>query len=372
MADKTQTASWAAGILLCGLVSSQVAPAVPPAPRQSYKDQEFTEYFRRTNGWVAGDGALSVPLSDSRVLWLFGDSHIDDFHPASGTLPCLFQVRNAAMLHDPKDPNHPRTLLSEGPGSRTLFKHPDKKLWFWPVSGFQEKEIVYIYLIALKSTGAGGNLGFETVGHYWAEMKFPEMSISSYSPLPESAGIDFDAGFVREHDYFYAFGKKRDGIESKVYLARFKSSQPEKDWSYWDGAAWNSNPGTAAVVTRGASTSVNVCKIKGKYVLITSQFSIACDQGREIYASTSDHPAGPFLPRKKIFTLDDLYEGHTPFFYLPAAHPEFINGKNELLVTYSINGYEPCLSACIKGRGIPDHYRPKAIRVPLELIDPGL
>jgi hypothetical protein len=37
-------------------------------------------------------------------------------------------------------------------------------------------------------------------------------------------------------------------------------------------------------------------------------------------------------------------------------------------VTYSINGYEPCVSACVRGRAIPDHYRPKAIRVPLDQI----
>jgi hypothetical protein len=81
--------------------------------------------------------------------------------------------------------------------------------------------------------------------------------------------------------------------------------------------------------------------------------------------ATSKSPTGPFSSLKSIYTLDDVYEGHYPFFYFAVAHPEFINEKNEILVTYSINGYEPCVSACVKGRAIPDHYRPKAIRVPL-------
>jgi hypothetical protein len=84
--------------------------------------------------------------------------------------------------------------------------------------------------------------------------------------------------------------------------------------------------------------------------------------------STSGRATGPFSTLKKIYTIDDRYRGHSPFFYFPITHPEFINSKNELLVTYSINGYEPCESSCVKGRAIPDHYRPKAIRVPLELI----
>src|SRR3546814_4767831 len=42
-----------------------------------YKDSTVVEYFRRTDGWVAGDGAFSIPLSDGRTLWVMGDSHIN-------------------------------------------------------------------------------------------------------------------------------------------------------------------------------------------------------------------------------------------------------------------------------------------------------
>jgi len=144
-----------------------------------------------------------------------------------------------------------------------------------------------------------------------------------------------------------------------------KSSNPERDWTFWDGKQWNVNVTNAAPVGHGASTSVHVCKVKDVFLLTTSAFSVACDQGKEIYMATSKSPTGPFSPLKVIYKLDDLYEGHYPFFYFAVAHPEFINDKNEILVTYSINGYEPCVSSCVKGRAIPDHYRPKAIRVPL-------
>src|SRR4051812_3981525 len=80
-----------------------------PGPSAAHKDQAFSNFFRRTTGWIAGDGALSVPLGDGRVLWLFGDSHVDDLDPASGTIPCLFQSRNAALLHQKNDPRNPRT-----------------------------------------------------------------------------------------------------------------------------------------------------------------------------------------------------------------------------------------------------------------------
>src|SRR5690349_19566905 len=71
---------------LCGLLLllSSGAGTTAPIATAARKDSVFTELFRRTTGWTAGDGALSVPLSDGRVLWLFGDSHIDDLDPATG------------------------------------------------------------------------------------------------------------------------------------------------------------------------------------------------------------------------------------------------------------------------------------------------
>ena len=45
------------------------------------------------------------------------------------------------------------------------------------------------------------------------------------------------------------------------------------------------------VIAHGASTSVHVCKIRNKYLLTTSQFSVACDQGKDIYMATSSKPS---------------------------------------------------------------------------------
>ena len=348
------------------------------APPRAYKDLRFTEFFRRTNGWVAGDGALSVPLSDGRVLWLFGDSHVDDYDAATGTLPCLFQVRNAGLLHPANHLEHvkTRTLKGDRPIFRSLFKnHAGDDSWFWPAAGIEIDPFVYIYLNELRKTTTPGMWGFESTGQdFWGKMKFPEMTVIAYVPLPDFHGIDFGRGFVRDQrsGHTYAFGNKRDGMESTVYVARFRSTKPEEVWQFWNGTDWNRDAARAAIIARGTSTSVHVCKVKNKYVLTTSEFSVGCDQGTKIFCATSDSPTGPFTTRTPVFQIDDAVNGHLPFFYLPIAHPEFINDRNELLLTYSINGYEPCVPACKKGRMPPDHYRPRAVRVPLKLIHPDL
>ena len=340
----------------------------------AHKDPAFTGLFRRTSGVVASDGGFSVPLSDGRVLWLFGDSHLNDFDVRTGTIPCLFQMRNAAMLQDTNDWQHPRTLAGAGPGFKSFFKNgTNENLWFWPVAGFQSGRVVYVYLSALRKRGGGGGaFDFQSVGQdSLAKLKFPEMEIAEYLPLLSFAGIDFGCGFVMADGgkFVYAFGSKRDKTSLELYVARFKIADPDHYWTFWDGNHWDPNVARATVLSKDVATSMSVCRVKNKFVSLTSQFSIACDQGREIYSATGSHPTGPFSRRRTLFELDDALDGHYPFFYLPVGHPEFLDEKNELLVTYCINGYAPCIPTCVNGRSNPDHYRPKAIRVPLKLID---
>lgn len=340
--------------------------------QEAHKDYAFTALFRQTNHWAAGDVATTIPLSDGRVLWLFGDSYIDQLDPASGTLPCLFNARNSVLVQSANDLMHPQTLCRFESADKSFFRPPDAgdtNFWpcFWPGAGFQNGHTIYVYLTEMQKTPEGGMWGFKAIGQSWAKLSFPELKVASYVKLPSFNGISFWCGFVGDEDsgFTYAFGDKRHGTSSDVYVARFPTKDPVRHWTFWDGKGWNANVTSAAIIAQGASTSVNVCKVKDKFLLITTEFSVACDQGRNIYVMTSHSPTGPFSSRRKIYTVDDTVNGHHPFFYGAAPHPEFINSDG-LLITYCINGYEPCVPNCVNGRMNPDYYRPRAIRLPLK------
>jgi hypothetical protein len=356
------------------LVSAcQTKSRLPSPPLQVSKDLAFTEFFRRTNGWVAGDGAVSVPISDGRTFWLFGDSHIDCLDPKSKTVPCLFQSRNAGLLQKRDSFKDAETFIGTGPGFRSFFKmKPGNDPWFWPLLGFEENHSLYIYLTELRQKGTG-TFGFENTGHdYFARMQLPELTIKEYIPVPHLDGRGFGLGFAKEKGgYIYTYGTKGTKAGTEVYVARFKATSPGMNWTFWDGHDWSTTLTNAASVFRTYAVSLTVQKVRNKYLLVGSGLSVKCDMGRELFMATADHPTGPFTSMKKIYTIDDSRDGHSPFFYLPMVHPEFINSKDELLVTYSINGYEPCVPMCVGGRMNPDEYRPRAIRVPLQLIDPG-
>lgn len=344
-------------------------PAFSSLP-EARLDPAFTGYFRQTNHWAAGDGAVSIPLSDGRVLWLFGDSYVNQFDPASGTLPALFNARNAVLVQRTNDLGNLQTLGRLGRTDKSFFRPPGSKtnFWpcFWPGAGFQSGNVIHVYLNEIQKTPAGGLWGFKTIGYYLATLSFPDLKVTGYVKLPDMAGIFFGDGFVKDEKsgLVYAFGSKLHSIGSDVFVARFPAANPEEAWTFWDGQDWNTNAARAAVITQGASSSVSVCRVANRYLLVTSAFSVACDQGRAIFAAVSDSPVGPFTPRKRIFTVDDAVQGHHPFFYLPVIHPEFINGDG-LLITYCINGYEPAVPNCVNGRMNPDYYRPRAIRLPL-------
>src|SRR5690606_21742334 len=77
----------------------------------AYKDTVFTEFFRRTSGWVASDATISVPTNDGKVIWLFGDTHIDNYNDADTSVHCLFQVRNSMLVQDKESPSEMVTIL---------------------------------------------------------------------------------------------------------------------------------------------------------------------------------------------------------------------------------------------------------------------
>lgn len=340
---------------------------------EAYKDTAVIRFFKRERGWIASDGGFSIPLNNGKVLWLFGDSHINDFDTATGTVPCLFQVRNAAMLQPENDWQwkHTNTLIGNGPGFKSFFKNkPDDNYWFWPGAGFQLKDTIYVFLSNLKKTGNGiwdwGRGGPDM----WGKITVRDMKIVAYTPLQDFDSISFGQGFVKDEKagYIYAFGSKLRLITGAVYVARFPINDPNKAWQFWDGKGWVPDAKNAAEIAEGASNSLHVSKVNGKYVLLSSEFSVGCDQGKKIYAAVSDQPTGPFSKRKIIYSIDDTLQGHYPFFYAVIAHPEYINENKELLITYSINGYGDCVNTCIRGRMDPGHYRPRGIRVPLDLL----
>jgi len=354
---------WIAFFLLLPISGRSQSPVHP--------DTMINHFFRRDTGWIASDGCISIPLSDRRVLWMMGDSYIDHFNKARGTVGCLFQVRNSALLQPLGnwEPEATRTLV--GPGPRSYLRNdPRDNHLLWPTGGYQAGDTVYVY--ANNIVNASGGLGFAGGGSdFLARLRMPDLAVVGFDSLPWFGGAAFGLGFDNEEkgDYVYTWGIRSGYIESRVVVARLLRANPRAPWSFWNGSAWDTAVAHMADIAAGASNGTYVAKVGSRYVLVSTEFSVACDQGTRIFFATSDKITGPFSPRRLLYTIPDKVEGHSPFFYGPAIHPEYIDSRRELLITYDINGYNPCVPDCVNGEYDPDHYRPRGIRVPLAVLD---
>lgn len=335
----------------------------------AYKDTNFTNTFKTTDRWIAGDGAFSIPVGRESSLWLFGDSYMDCFEKETGTVPCLFQARNAAMLMGVGDPSQKMTLTNRK-GVRTLFTlGSDSKYWFWPLTGFTYKDTIYVFQTRLRSTQEGGMWGFEGLdSNYVSKIPVNDMSVIEYYLMPATSRITFGTSFIDEGRFTYVYGIRSNGFGNDLFVARFRKGSIYSPWSYYTGAGWSKNINEISKIHSAFTASFYITEVKGQIVLLTTEFSVNCDQGKNIYSSVSKKPWGPFTGEHSVWQVDDTLEGHYPFFYAVAAHPEYDNGRDELLITYCINSYGDCLETCIGNRMNPDVYRPKAVRVPYSLL----
>lgn len=335
---------------------------------ETYKDTTFTNLFKQTNGVVAADVAHSIPMGNNKSMWVFGDSYIDHYDAATGTVPCLFQVRNAAMVVNNSTQQRETTLLGTG-SPASYFKYgSDNSYWFWPNAGFSKGNYIYV-LQNLVHTIGSGSFGFEVVDDmHVAKINASNLSDIEYISLGSKADIHFNNAVVTDGAYSYIYGIRDNGFGRDVFVARFPEGSIQESWEYHAAAGWTTNISEAVKIHDEFTSSFHVALVNGKYVMITTEFSVGCNQGDEIYSYTSETPFGPFTNKQVIWTVDDTLQGNTPFFYQANAHPEYDNGRSELLVTYCINSYGDCVQTCVNGRLKPDNYRPKAIRVPYSVM----
>jgi len=355
------------------LLFAQTSPA--------YKDNAFTEYFRRTNGWTASDATISVPLYNGKTIWLMGDSYIDNYNPADNTIPCLFQVRNSILVQDMSAPSEIATILdnTQTGVNRTPVKlQNNDPTYFWPGHGYAKGDTAITFW--QQYSGAD----YTHVQNYVAKIYIPGFSdasaIRELSALSLPAEYEFGTSVVVDStdQFIYLYGMKKDWIIFRPYVARYPLTQDVlMPWEFFDGGSWTPDVNSVEQIMGNTddyvSPSFSVVKLQEKYYMISQDIGfLTCGLGREIYSWESDSPEGPFANKKLLYTIEDKFNEEYMITYNATAHPEFIK-ENELLISYNVNG--ACTSYCqdpFNNRYDADLYRPKFIRVPLDYIDPTL
>lgn len=332
-------------------------------------DSTFNQLFTRSgDGFTGGDGTYSILLPDGRTVWIFGDTFLGTVNP-DGTRKKMdpLYVRNSFVVQDgykmttyytgtPENYSSliiPPEVLEPG-GAVT-----EDSVWYWPGDAFIENGVLKVFVSKFIKTGEG-MWGFAWNGTAIASFSLPELKQTGLFVIPETKlnGIHFGHSILEGDSYTYIYGLK----EGKPYGARAIKGEVEQEWEYYSDGRWvaNSTESTPVADING-SEQFSVIQLNNTYYLITQLAGLS----NEIWAFHSDNPFNwTFSRGKKIYTIELPFDNPNLFTYNALAHPQFIDQKNRILISYNTNSHR-----------LQDHfdnahiYKPRFIRIPVHALE---
>jgi acetone carboxylase gamma subunit len=344
----------------------------------TYRDDNVVRFFNRngtTQGSVAFDQGTSIPMSNGNVLWITQDAWDGASLQANGKFSCnsFFSYGNSILIQPTANnwnsdaPNMTRDSSAQNK-PKQICDIQSGNSFAWPGHGVEIGSHVYI------QCGEGSGLNATNQSLYDITLKSGnkwQVKRTLPAGMSGQAAINYAAGMVKAADgYVYVFGTQGTGFgyTLNVHVARFPVTNPQS-WTFWNGSSWVSTPvtGDAARIGDGLGTSY-IAYVNGKYVMVIMDQGFNCDNTRNIYTATASSPTGPFTARTQVYSISEYLYGNYARYYTPAIHPESINGRNELLITYCLNFSACGVEDCVDGYLDPYFYRVKAIRVPYSKI----
>jgi hypothetical protein len=332
------------------------------------------EAFRGSAEWRGSDCAYSFPISDSRSLWLFGDTLIHQ--PKSHDV----MINNTAAWLDQSGPGEISMQffwkIKDGQPAPVL-KPAQADEWYWPGDGIVFDGKLWIFMKRVRRAMKPGP--DESQFDWYADDLVclqpangdpTQWKVETFA-VPEQGSALFGTACTRDHKYVYVYCssiKFRSGLNAHpAIVARIPNSALRdssiKDWQFWNGKTknWSSSIDDATVVIPDAAPEMTVSFIPGnsncKYVAIYMP-----PLSDKIMMRTARYPEGPFSDPILVYQAPEAHiriDGKAVGAYSAKAHPELeLSTSQDLIVTYCTN------PGGLKELGMrPDLYFPHALKI---------
>jgi len=316
---------------------------------------DLEDIFRpHATGYMGADGALSVPLPDGRVFWLFGDTLLGRF--VDGVRVQDAMPRNTAAIQSP-GPATPASIRwlfrPERNGLKPFISltDTDEDLWFWPGTSF----VIGGELFFLGYGIAAGGGPFESLSFV---LKCPMMarvrdtSGDPMSWLIETTMIDglpsdpwFCSGSTVEGDWVHLVGvhtgADKLGIHgSRSVLARVAVRDLLRDGSrasfhFWCGdKGWTPRHAECATLFAPGVTESSIYRhaASGRY------FTTSYDAMEGLFMlCAADAMEGPWRGPTTIFRVPLEAGDYRTIAYTLRIHPHLSGSPDELAMSYVVN-----------------------------------
>ena len=320
-------------------------PDCPPPPDRRGDARAAADVNRLLSdadlpAWEAADSGASVPMSDGRIVWAFGDTLSTSGGPdivANSMLissgPCVSQVVPAD--HGPVIPDVSARVVH------------------WPMSVLAHRVDGHPRLAVLcarvRRGTSGGSLDFTYLGSSAAVFDVPNDGVprlrgwEKITPdNPDPHQVNWGAASFHDGRWIYVYGTRLTDDEfafgRELYVARAPLANPTDRTTYrfWDGQAWQADrAGAAAMIPAhgGVSQTLSVHQMaRGRYLAVSKRPG---DLGDFVYTWEAPTPHGPWNPQQEVPAPNDFDQGTVQ--YAPLAHPEVPLHNGKLLVSVSRN-----------------------------------
>ncbi|MFZ2961466.1 MAG: hypothetical protein WA705_31700 [Candidatus Ozemobacteraceae bacterium] len=349
--------------------------------------------FHPVNGWTGGDGVSSIPLDESRVAWLFGDSwygrvihgkrrpitmthnavaiqtntNAGDFRKLPQKTLCP-PASESFPTHDLRNARISFFFGRENAGKPTsFFDPPDHRGYFWPLHGIRSARGLFVFLIQIEATADTESVfGFHPCGSWLAFVpdadltanRDPETWRIIYRKIPWaifSAGKNrfWGSSVLEQNGNAYIYGIEEDQPESasgkRLLLARVSMDTIDSfgTWEFFAQGPDDSKTRWAKDFRRSKSladrlpTEFSVTRARGGhgtcgennqgFDLIHSEICLS----PYIMRRWAQDPEGPWSEPSRIFRCPEAAKNI--FCYAAKAHPEVSCTAGTAIVTYVAN-----------------------------------
>ena len=337
--------------------------------------------FPYSGGWLGADAAYSIPLSDERELWLFGDTFVSADPMQMQTRAGATMVTNSIAISSCRGGKwtikyHWRPS-AEGHKPRPFFDSGKDAFYYWPLDGFVYGKTLYVALLRVTKTGERGQFPFKQLGVDLAAISNadaePRNWHISYFDLSESELAFPGVSIVVRPPYVWMFGPMLDARHKRqaVILTRLsldRLDRPAESLEYLTASGkWRAAPirtDAKKLVARGqADFSVRYHPEIGKWVLVQQQSGL---HSRQIGIRTSARLEGPWSAFRSLMDEPEKRSHRRGILcYAAKEHPSFESASGALVVTYvcamrdfgkviaDMSGYRPIVTQLTMTKTMP-------------------
>jgi hypothetical protein len=333
----------------------------------------------KSQGWLGADAAYSIPLSDGRDLWIFGDTLQGKQRVVQGNVPAMVRNSIGTSTCSARGKWRIRYYLRRDANGEPedFFAAQHRKTWYWALDGFRSGNDVWVTLLCVRATNAKSAMGFETCGSDLAKIASrgpdPRQWKITYYPLVADGVHAYpSATTVTDGNNVDLFALKEQG-DKPLIAARIPQSglnDPQRNLQYLtaDGK-WTKgfDPEHAQAVMTPGSSELSIRyhpELKLWLAVMFAQDALSPD----IVLRSAPSATGPWSKGQVIYSVSEMKPGTArydkdTFCYAGKEHPEFEQG--DLVFTYVCNTFAvPKLASEL------NIYFPHAVRIPMPPLEP--